>query len=78
RLAEIAKQRAALDAEEREIRVILGDVPPAPTVNPLRDWGQSVFPLLPPMTYYRSTPVGPGMYGWEVLCGTTTGCAVPT
>ena len=37
RLAEIAKQRAALDAEEREIRVMLGDVPPAPTVSPLRE-----------------------------------------
>ena len=36
RLAEIAKQRAALDAEEWEIRVMLGDVPPAPTVSPLR------------------------------------------
>ena len=81
RLAEIAKQRAALDAEEREIRVMLGDVPPAPTVNPLREWGQPVWPLAP-MPYYSHPlvpghPLAPGMGGWEVICGTTTGCAGP-
>ena len=77
RLAEIAKERAALDAEEREIRVMLGDVPPAPTVNPLRDWEQlGRFPFAP-LPYY-SHPLVPGTFGWEVICGATTGCAVPT
>ena len=78
RLAEIAKQRAALEAEEREIRVMLGDVPPAPTVNPLRG-GHPVWPLAP--LPYDVRPLGldkyePGTYGPIVTCGTTTSCAI--
>lgn len=70
RLAEIAKERAALDAEEREIRVMLGDVPPAPTVNPLREWERLVqWPLAP--LPYDVHPVAPGTFGWDVICGTT-------
>lgn len=79
RLAEIAKQRAALDAEEREIRVMLGDVPPAPTVSP---WPPTLNPpwddrlvLAPPIPYYAAHP-GDGMYVPNVTCGTTTGAAI--
>jgi hypothetical protein len=58
RLAEIAKQRAALDAEEREIRVMLGDVPPAPSEVPVR-WEElrraldreTAQPMVRPMPY---------------------------
>ena len=77
RLAEIAKERAALDAEEREIRVMLGDVPPAPTVNPPRGWWEDRLPSLRPLPYY-SHPLTPGTFGWDIICGATTGCAVPT
>ncbi len=63
RLAEIAKQRAALDAEEREIRVMIGDVPPAPTVNPIREW-ERLF--------------GPDKYEWPYGVSVTCGATVPT
>ncbi len=78
RLAEIAKQRAALDAEEREIRVMLGDVPPAPTVNPLREWERWVQPIAP--MPYDVHPIGIDRYEWpygvRITCGTTTDCAI--
>lgn len=79
RLAEIAKQRAALDAEEREIRVMLGDVPPAPTVSPYAPptlnppWDDRLV-LAPPMPYYGHP--GDGLYVPNVTCGTTTGAAI--
>ncbi len=80
RLAEIAKQRAALDAEEREIRVMLGDVPPAPTVVP--------FPLPLPYGVHQVLPPGfePYIVAREeaarslsdsAITSRTTGCAVP-
>lgn len=71
RLAEIAKQRAALEAEEREIRVMLGDVQPAPPVNPLCEWERLV-PLTPPLPY-DVRPIGPNKYewpyGWDIVGG---------
>jgi hypothetical protein len=72
RLAEIAKGRTALDAEERELRVMLGDVPPAPTVslyapptlNP--PWDERLV-LAPPMPY-DVRPFGPGLFEPLVTC----------
>jgi hypothetical protein len=76
RLAEIAKERAALDAEEREIRVMLGDIPPAGS-DVLPKWEElqralareTVQPMVRPMPY-DVRPSGPSDWhpGFKVTC----------
>mgnify|MGYP000857410312 CR=1 FL=1 len=79
RLAEIAKERAALDAEEREIRVMLGDIPPAGS-DVLPKWEElqralareTVQPMVRPMPY-DVRPSGPS--DWPPPPGVVVTCA---
>lgn len=76
RLAEIASEREALAREERELRVMLGDIPPAGS-DVLSKWEElqralareTVQPMVRPIPY-DVRPLGPSDWppGFKVTC----------